>query len=62
MLGGIIEKIMLDFDGTLSENDHFQKLVSHFSSKLILGMDNFYYKDKRAKFEIPPSLKGNWGA
>ncbi|MBE8349985.1 hypothetical protein IQB76_04700 [Leptospira borgpetersenii serovar Hardjo-bovis] len=53
---------MLDFDGTLSENDHFQKLVSHFSSKLILGMDNFYYKDKRAKFEIPPSLKGNWGA
>ncbi|WP_061222322.1 oxygenase MpaB family protein [Leptospira weilii] len=61
VLGGIIEKIMLDFDETLSENDHFQKLVSHFSSKLILGMDNFYYKDKKAKFEIPPSLKGNWG-
>ncbi|RHX85627.1 oxygenase MpaB family protein [Leptospira stimsonii] len=61
ILGEILEKIMLDFDKTLSKNDHFQKLVSHFSSKLILGMDHFYYKGKKAKFEIPPSLKGNWG-
>ncbi|MBM9500174.1 DUF2236 domain-containing protein [Leptospira sp. 201903071] len=61
ILGEILEKIMMDFDKTLSGNDHFQKLVSHFSSKLILGMDHFYYKGKKAKFQIPPSLKGNWG-
>ncbi|EMK18736.1 oxygenase MpaB family protein [Leptospira kirschneri] len=61
ILGEILEKVITGFDQTLSENDHFQKLAAHFSSKLILGMDNFYYKGKKAKFEIPPSLKGNWG-
>ncbi|TGK19943.1 DUF2236 domain-containing protein [Leptospira fluminis] len=60
-LGTFIEKIFVDLDLKADDGSGFSKLSSYFATKLLFSMDHFYYDGKKARFWIPPSLRGNWG-
>ncbi|WCL50124.1 oxygenase MpaB family protein [Leptospira sp. GIMC2001] len=56
----LVFKLGVKLDHEFSSRSGFQKVVGDFSKAMLVGMDHYYYDDKKAKFEIPPSLTTNW--
>ena len=42
------------------EDAHVQAVLEIFSRRLVIGLEHSWRGGNRTRFEIPPSLRGNW--